>query len=138
LQQSTGVSYLFISHDLSVVEHISDRLIVMYLGRIVESGRGEDIWRQPAHPYTQALLAAAPVADPRLARSRAKTVLQGELPSPLNPPPGCAFNTRCPMARERCRIERPVLRTVTGGRQVACHYDLLEQRVVPFAGRATG
>jgi len=127
LQQATGVAYLFISHDLSVVEHVSDRLIVMYLGRIVESGRGEDIWRQPAHPYTHALLAAAPVADPRLARSRNKSVLQGELPSPLNPPPGCSFNTRCPMARERCREEQPVLRTLAGGHMVACHYDLLEQ-----------
>ena len=127
LQQATGVAYLFISHDLSVVEHISDRLIVMYLGRIVESGRGEDIWQQPAHPYTHALLAAAPVADPRLARSRNKSVLQGELPSPLNPPPGCSFNTRCPMARERCRVDRPVLRTLADGRMVACHYDLHQQ-----------
>jgi peptide/nickel transport system ATP-binding protein len=127
LQQATGVAYLFISHDLSVVEHISDRLIVMYLGRIVESGRSVDLWQQPAHPYTHALLAAAPVADPRLARSRTRTVLQGELPSPLNPPAGCSFNTRCPMASERCRMERPVLRSAPGGRMVACHYDLLEQ-----------
>jgi peptide/nickel transport system ATP-binding protein len=126
LQQATGVSYLFISHDLSVVEHISDRLIVMYLGRIVESGRSEDIWQLPAHPDTHALLAAAPVADPRL-RGRTRSVLQGELPSPLNPPPGCSFNTRCPMAQERCRQERPVLRSMAGGRMVACHYDLLEQ-----------
>jgi peptide/nickel transport system ATP-binding protein len=127
LQQATGVAYLFISHDLSVVEHISDRLIVMYLGRIVESGRSVDLWQQPAHPYTHALLAAAPIADPRLARSRTRTVLQGELPSPLNPPAGCSFNTRCPMASERCRMERPVLRSAPGGRMVACHYDLLEQ-----------
>ncbi|MCA1453626.1 ATP-binding cassette domain-containing protein [Bradyrhizobium sp. BRP22] len=127
LQQQTGVSFLFISHDLSVVEHISDRLIVMYLGRIVESGSGEEIWRQPAHPYTLALLAAAPVADPRLARVRAKQILQGELPSPFNPPQGCSFHERCPMARERCGKERPVLREVSGGRMVACHYDLLEQ-----------
>ncbi|MGY3604486.1 MULTISPECIES: ABC transporter ATP-binding protein [unclassified Bradyrhizobium] len=127
LQQQTGVSFLFISHDLSVVEHISDRLIVMYLGRIVESGSGEEIWRQPAHPYTLALLAAAPIADPRLARGRAKQVLQGELPSPLNPPQGCSFHERCPMARERCGKVRPLLRKVSGGRMVACHYDLLEQ-----------
>jgi peptide/nickel transport system ATP-binding protein len=127
LQQQTGVSYLFISHDLSVVEHVSDRLIVMYLGRIVESGRGAEVWEQPAHPYTLALLTAAPVADPKLARSRTKNLLQGELPSPLNPPPGCSFHVRCPMARERCRQERPVLRNVSGGRMVACHYDLLEQ-----------
>jgi peptide/nickel transport system ATP-binding protein len=100
---------------------------VMYLGRIVESGRGEDIWQQPAHPYTHALLAAAPVADPRLARSRNKSLLQGELPSPLNPPPGCSFNTRCPMARARCREEQPVLRTLADGHMVACHYDLLGQ-----------
>jgi peptide/nickel transport system ATP-binding protein len=127
LQQQTGVSYLFISHDLSVIEHVSDRLIVMYLGRIVESGRGADIWRKPAHPYTLALLAAAPVADPKLALSRTRSVLQGELPSPLNPPAGCSFHERCPMARERCSQERPVLRTVSGGRTVACHYDLLDQ-----------
>jgi peptide/nickel transport system ATP-binding protein len=127
LQQQTGVSFLFISHDLSVVEHVSDKLIVMYLGRIVESGRGDDIWERPAHPYTAALLAAAPVADPKLARSRRKSVLQGELPSPLNPPPGCSFHLRCPMAQERCRQERPILRSVSGGRMVACHYDLLEQ-----------
>jgi len=127
LQDATGVSYLFISHDLSVVEHVSDRLIVMYLGRIVETGRSEDIWQQPAHPYTQALLNAAPLADPKLARQRTRHVLQGELPSPLNPPPGCAFNTRCPFARERCRQERPILRTLVCGRKVACHYDLLSQ-----------
>ncbi|WP_407180518.1 ABC transporter ATP-binding protein [Bradyrhizobium sp. STM 3562] len=127
LQEQTGVAYLFISHDLSVVEHVSDRLIVMYLGRIVESGRSEDIWQQPAHPYTLALLAAAPVADPKLARSRGKTVLQGELPSPLNPPQGCSFHARCPMAQERCRTERPTLRQLSGGRAVACHYDLLAQ-----------
>ncbi|WP_024507249.1 oligopeptide/dipeptide ABC transporter ATP-binding protein [Bradyrhizobium sp. ARR65] len=127
LQERTGVAYLFISHDLSVVEHVSDRLIVMYLGRIVESGRSEDIWQQPAHPYTLALLAAAPVADPKLARSRRKTVLQGELPSPLNPPQGCSFHARCPMAQERCRTERPMLGQLSGGRAVACHYDLLAQ-----------
>jgi len=126
LQDATGVSYLFISHDLSVVEHVSDRLLVMYLGRIVESGRSEDIWERPAHPYTRALLAAAPVADPKLARSRTKAVLEGELPSPLDPPPGCAFNTRCPLAQARCRSERPQLRTLPGGRKVACHYDLVE------------
>jgi peptide/nickel transport system ATP-binding protein len=127
LQQKTGVSFLFISHDLSVVEHVSDRLIVMYLGRIVESGRGADIWERPAHPYTAALLAAAPLADPKLARSRRRNILQGELPSPLNPPPGCSFHVRCPIAQERCRQERPLLRNLGDGRSVACHYDLLEQ-----------
>jgi oligopeptide/dipeptide ABC transporter ATP-binding protein len=101
----------------------------MYLGRIVESGRSEDIWREPAHPYTRALLSSAPVADPKVVRRRSKHVLQGELPSPLNPPQGCAFNTRCPLVQERCRRERPVLRALPGGRQVACHFDLLAQRV---------
>jgi peptide/nickel transport system ATP-binding protein len=125
LQQKTGVSFLFISHDLSVVEHISDRLIVMYLGRIVESGRSADVWQQPAHPYTRALLAAAPVADPKLARRRTKSILQGELPSPLNPPQGCSFHARCPIAQEKCGVERPTLRKVSDGRAVACHYDLL-------------
>jgi len=129
LQQEMGVSYLFISHDLSVVEHVADRLLVMYLGRIVESGRSEDIWREPAHPYTQALLASAPVADPKVARRRTRQVLQGELPSPLEPPQGCAFNTRCPLVHERCRQERPPLRSLSGGRKVACHFDLLAQRI---------
>jgi peptide/nickel transport system ATP-binding protein len=129
LQRQTGVSFLFISHDLSVVEHVADRLMVMYLGRIVESGRGEDIWERPAHPYTAALMAAAPIADPKLARARRKSVLQGELPSPLNPPSGCSFHSRCPMAQARCRDERPLLRSVSDGRMVACHYDLLERPV---------
>jgi peptide/nickel transport system ATP-binding protein/oligopeptide transport system ATP-binding protein len=121
-----------------VVEHISDRLVVMYLGRIVESGRSSDVWDYPAHPYTEALLAAAPIADPRRARSRARSVLQGELPSPLDPPPGCSFNTRCPYAQARCRVERPVLRVVAGGRKVACHYDLLEQpAALPRASAAS-
>jgi peptide/nickel transport system ATP-binding protein len=127
LQAATGIAYLFISHDLSVVEHVADRLLVMYLGRIVEAGTARAIWERPAHPYTRALLAAAPVADPKLARSRTRSVLEGELPSPLDPPPGCAFNTRCPLAQPRCRTERPPLRALPGGRSVACHYDLLTQ-----------
>jgi peptide/nickel transport system ATP-binding protein len=111
----------------------------MYLGRIVESGRSEEVWQQPAHPYTQALLAAAPVADPRFARSRTRRLLQGELPSPLDPPAGCAFSTRCPLARERCRQEKPVLRAIQSGRKVACHYDLIEQSAAePLAVSAAG
>ena len=125
LQKTTGVSFLFISHDLSVVEHVSDRMIVMYLGRIVETGESGEIWRQPAHPYTQALLNAAPIADPKRARRRSRHVLQGELPSPLAPPPGCAFSTRCRFARERCYQERPLLRALPSGRKVACHFDLM-------------
>jgi oligopeptide/dipeptide ABC transporter ATP-binding protein len=95
LKGEFGVSYLFISHDLSVVEHIADRVAVMYLGMLVEVGGRDQIWRSPQHPYTRALLAAAPVANPKLARSRQRTVLQGELPSPLDPPAGCPFHSRC-------------------------------------------
>ncbi|WP_413738342.1 ABC transporter ATP-binding protein [Sodalis sp. RH21] len=124
IQQRTGVAYLFISHDLSVVEYISDRLLVMYLGRIVESGPTREIWAGPAHPYTAALLAAAPVADPRAPRGQ--NILAGELPSPISPPPGCPFHTRCPRAAERCRAERPALRGSGARRQVACHFPLFE------------
>jgi oligopeptide/dipeptide ABC transporter ATP-binding protein len=105
------------------VEHIADRLIVMYLGRIVETGLTDAIWRAPAHPYTRALLLSAPVADPKTARLRKKHVLQGELPSPLNPPSGCAFHTRCPYAQPRCAAEQPILRNLPD-RKVACHFDL--------------
>ncbi len=124
IQQRTGVAYLFISHDLSVVEYIADRLLVMYLGRIVESGPTRQIWDRPAHPYTFALLAAAPVADPRAPRN--ENALSGELPSPINPPSGCPFHTRCPHAQARCRAERPALRGNPGQRQVACHFPLFE------------
>ncbi|MDX5627488.1 MULTISPECIES: oligopeptide/dipeptide ABC transporter ATP-binding protein [unclassified Brenneria] len=124
LQQRTGVAYLFISHDLSVVEYIADRILVMYLGRIVESGPTGQIWANPAHPYTFALLSAAPVADPRAAR--AQNLLTGELPSPLSPPGGCPFHTRCSHAGERCRSERPPLRDCGDRRRVACHFPLID------------
>ncbi|MBS0518737.1 MAG: ATP-binding cassette domain-containing protein [Proteobacteria bacterium] len=122
LKAEFGVSYLFISHDLSVVEHIADRVAVMYLGTIVEIGSRDRIWRQPQHPYTKALLAAAPIADPKLARTRTRTVLQGELPSPLEPPAGCPFHSRCPIAQARCKTERPVLRATGDSAQAACHF----------------
>ena len=122
LKGQFGVSYLFISHDLSVVEHIADRVAVMYLGTLVELGARDQIWRTPQHPYTRALLAAAPIANPRLARSRQRTVLQGELPSPLDPPAGCPFHSRCPLAQDRCRAERPELRPVASGALAACHF----------------
>jgi oligopeptide/dipeptide ABC transporter ATP-binding protein len=122
LKQQFGVSYLFISHDLSVVEHIADRVAVMYLGTIVETGGRDQIWRRPQHPYTKALLEAAPVANPGLARARKRTVLQGELPSPLAPPAGCPFHSRCPIAQERCKSDRPLLRPVDGGSLAACHF----------------
>ena len=122
LKGQFGVSYLFISHDLSVVEHIADRVAVMYLGMLVEVGGRDQIWRSPQHPYTKALLAAAPIADPKIARTRQRTVLQGELPSPLDPPAGCPFHSRCPIAQERCKAEKPVLRPVGGGALAACHF----------------
>ena len=122
LKRQFGVSYLFISHDLSVVEHIADRVAVMYLGTIAEIGHRDQIWRQPRHPYTRALLEAAPIANPKLARARRRTVLQGELPSPLAPPAGCPFHSRCPIAQERCKSEAPVLRPVGDGALAACHF----------------
>jgi oligopeptide/dipeptide ABC transporter ATP-binding protein len=122
LKSQFGVSYLFISHDLSVVEHIADRVAVMYLGTLVEVGGRDQIWSNPQHPYTKALLAAAPIADPKAARARQRTVLQGELPSPIDPPAGCPFHSRCPIAQDRCKLERPVLRPVAGGTLAACHF----------------
>ena len=120
LQRELGLSYLFIAHDLAVVKHISDRIAIMYLGKIVETGRGEDIYQSPQHPYTQSLIRAIPIPDPHRRAKRA--VLAGDVPSPIDPPSGCAFHPRCPMATERCRQESPVLRTVAEARrQVACH-----------------
>jgi oligopeptide/dipeptide ABC transporter ATP-binding protein len=122
LKSRFGVSYLFISHDLSVVEHIADRVAVMYLGTLVEVAGRDQIWRNPLHPYTKALLAAAPIANPRLARARRRTILQGELPSPLDPPAGCPFHSRCPIAEARCRTDKPQLRSTGTGAWAACHF----------------
>jgi dipeptide transport system ATP-binding protein len=118
LQQSSGVAYLFISHNLSVVEHIADEVLVMYLGKVVEHGTKQQVFTQPLHPYTRALFASTPRIDPSQRQQR--IMLPGELPSPLAPPPGCVFNTRCPYAVERCRQEVPALRDF-GGRVAACH-----------------
>ena len=122
LQQQHGVSYLFVSHDLAVVRHIADRVAVMYLGRIVELASRQTLFEAPKHPYTLALLAAAPEPDPVKQRAKKRIVLGGELPSPSNLPPGCAFSTRCPMASERCRVERPELTFRADGASVACHH----------------
>ncbi|WP_034914606.1 oligopeptide/dipeptide ABC transporter ATP-binding protein [Erwinia sp. 9145] len=122
IQQRMNVAYLFISHDLSVVEYLADRVMVMYLGRVVESGPTAALWQHPAHPYTAALLAAAPVADP--SQPQAQALLEGEVPGPLSLPQGCAFHTRCPRAQARCRQLRPELIPFTADRQVACHFPL--------------
>ena len=119
LQRERQLSYLFISHDLAVVEHISHRIAVMYLGRIVEYADTRSIFTRAQHPYTEALLSAVPVPDPAIQRK--KLVLQGDVPSPVKPPPGCHFHTRCPYAVDRCRVESPPLREIAPGHQVSCH-----------------
>ncbi|HWD94585.1 MAG TPA: dipeptide ABC transporter ATP-binding protein [Verrucomicrobiae bacterium] len=119
LQQQRGLAYLFIAHDLAVVEHISQRVMVMYLGKIVELAEAKAIIRVPKHPYTQALISAVPVMDPDLKRQR--IVLPGDVPSPIHPPSGCPFHPRCPIAEERCRAEIPTLREIAHGHFAACH-----------------
>ena len=120
IQKEMGLSYLFIAHDLSMVKHISDRIGVMYLGHMVEMGKSDDVYHRPLHPYTTALLSAIPIPDPDTAKTKQRILLEGEIPSPINPPAGCPFSTRCPKASERCRNEMPQPIEV-GGRMVACH-----------------
>jgi oligopeptide transport system ATP-binding protein len=121
LQRRFGLAYLFIAHDLSVVEHISRRVAVMYLGRIVELASSHELYRAPKHPYTEALLSAVPVPDP--AAKKKRIVLQGDVPNPIHPPAGCHFHPRCPHAMERCRAEAPRLREVSPGHLAACHLN---------------
>jgi peptide/nickel transport system ATP-binding protein len=130
LRGRLGLSYLFVAHDLSVIRHIADRVAVMYLGRIVETGRADEVFAAPAHPYTQALLSAVPVPDPRRERSRQRILLEGDLPSPADPPSGCRFRTRCPKfarglsetERERCIAAEPALGGMGDDHAAACHY----------------
>ena len=119
LQREFELSYLFIAHDLAVVEHISQRIAVMYLGKIVEYTDTRSLFTNPQHPYTEALLSAVPIPNPELKRK--KIILQGDVPSPINPPPGCHFHTRCPYAEKQCRVDEPALRSVADGHEVACH-----------------
>ena len=121
LKIEQNLTYLFIAHDLSVVRHVSDRVAVMYLGNVVEQGDADHIYRDPQHPYTKALLSAVPIPDPTVERKRQRIVLQGDMPSPLNPPQGCVFNTRCPVAEDRCFVEVPKPETFSDGRRIACH-----------------
>ncbi len=138
LRDEFGLTYIFISHDLGVVEHIADRILVMYLGRIVESGPAEQVFDDPKHPYTRALIEGVPRLD---RRRMTYAPIRGDIPSPLDPPPGCHFHPRCPLAVERCRRERPALREIAPGRQAACH--LIEEKTkteesAPWPATQTG
>ncbi|MDQ4058700.1 MAG: ATP-binding cassette domain-containing protein [Actinomycetota bacterium] len=132
LQSEFDLTYLFIAHDLAVVRHISDRIAVMYLGKIVEVASADELYVSPRHPYTMALLSAVPIPDPEIEAARERILLKGDLPSPANPPPGCRFHTRCPFKQaQRCDTEDPELRTLSDGHVAACHYaeDILAGRI---------
>jgi peptide/nickel transport system ATP-binding protein len=135
LQEEFDLTYLFVAHDLSVVEHICDRVAVMYVGKLVELAETEELYRNPQHPYTEALLSAVPIADPRLRDKSRRIRLQGDVPDPANPPSGCYFHPRCPYAQDRCVAEEPPLREVKTGHYAACHFsEVLSLRGVVGVG----
>ena len=136
LQAELGLALLFISHDLAIVEHMTHRVAVMYLGQIVEIASRERIFGAPRHPYTWALLSAVPVPEP--GKSRTRVVLQGDVPSPVNPPSGCRFHTRCPFTFDRCRTETPALRPVHAEQSAACHLNDLSDAENPLAAKPDG
>lgn len=124
LREQNGLTYLLISHDLSMVKHMSDRILVMYLGEVVEESGADELYAQPLHPYTKALISAIPIPDPKVERARQRIVIEGQVPSPVDPPAGCRFAGRCPRACDRCRESKPELKELAPGHRVACHlYD---------------
>jgi peptide/nickel transport system ATP-binding protein/oligopeptide transport system ATP-binding protein len=136
LQREFGLALIFIAHDLSVVRHMCDRIAVMYLGRVVETGSGDDLYGSPRHPYTGALLSAVPVADPSRLRAE-RHLLTGDVPSPANPPSACRFHTRCPKAQERCSIDDPPLEEKGTGTRAACHFPLTSEEIAAIGIRTS-